>query len=121
MGATITITGNLAQSPAVETVEVNGEDRELCRLNIGYTINRGHNDGNFIEVTTWGEAAANHARYLTKGSPVRVDGELSYETWQAGDGTNRSRHRVINAHIEYLADPSPRASHEPATVGSNRT
>ncbi len=102
MGATISITGNLSQDPTLETVELTDGPRQVCRLHIGYTINRGRNDSNYIEVTTWGDAAANHAKYLAKGSPVRIDGELSHNTWQADDGTNRSKHTVINPSVEYL-------------------
>ena len=100
MAATIQITGNLSQDPELREVGDNGE--VLCRLNVGYSIDRGRNDNNFIEVTTWGEAATAHAKHLAKGSKVRIDGELDYQTWEADDGTKRSKHRIIGAKVEYL-------------------
>lgn len=120
MAATISITGNLSQDPQLEQVELTDGPRSICRLNIGYTINRGRNEQNFIEVTTWGEAAENHARYLSKGSPVRIDGELDFATWQADDGTNRSRHTVVNAAVEYLGTPTNKTNGQtpaPAAAG----
>ncbi len=121
MGATISITGNLSQTPQLEEVQLTDGPRKICRLNVGYTINRGKNDSNYLEVTTWGEAAENHARYLTKGSPVRIDGELDFQTWQADDGTNRSRHTVVNATLEYLGTPAARTNGDaPAPAGQEQ-
>lgn len=120
MGATISITGNLSQTPQLEEVQLSDGPRKICRLNVGYTINRGRNEHNFIEVTTWGDAAENHARYLDKGSPVRIDGELDFQTWPADDGTNRSKHTVINATVEYLGTPNGKTNGNtpaPAVVG----
>ncbi len=115
MAARITITGKISQDPVLETVHVDGAPRSVCRLNVGYTINRGRNDRNFIEVTAWGDAAENHARYLTKGSLVRIDGELDHQTWQTSDGANRSKHSIVNPDIEYL---SPRTNTDPAPARS---
>lgn len=105
MGATITITGNISQKPVLETVQVDGEDRTICRLHVGYSINRGRKTGNFIEAATWGDAARNHAKYLTVGSTVRIDGELSHDTWLHND-EKRSRHSITNASVEYLGQPA---------------
>ena len=114
MGATISITGNISQKPVLETVQVDGVDRRICRLHVGYSINRGRKTGNFIEATTWGDAAVNHAKYLTVGSTVRIDGELSHDTWLHHD-EKRSRHSVVNASIEYLGQPArPDTGHAPA-------
>ena len=105
----------------LETVTVNGEQREVCRLRVGYSINRGKQDANYIDVTTWGDAAVNHHRYLKKGSPIHVSGELSHERWES-DGQQRSKHAIINPEIEYLgtgdATPPPPA---PDTRSNGRT
>lgn len=118
MAGTITITGHLTQDPKVETVQVESEDRTLCRFRVGYSINRGRNDRNFISVTTWGNSAINHAKWLEKGSAVRVDGELAFDTWESEDGTKQSRHHVTNADVEYLQSPVHKnAKTSPATTG----
>ena len=111
MAGIISISGNLAADPELESVTVNGEQRDVCRLRVGYTINRGKQDANYIDVTTWGETAVNHHRYLSKGSPVHVSGELSHERWET-NGEQRSKHAIINAEVEYLGAA---ADSEPAT------
>src|SRR5687768_16676489 len=44
----------------------------------------------FVDVTMWGRTAEVAGEYLTKGSPVLIEGRLKYETWEK-DGQKRSK------------------------------
>jgi single-strand DNA-binding protein len=44
----------------------------------------------FVDVTMWGRTAEVASEYLTKGSPVLIEGRLRYETWEK-DGQKRSK------------------------------
>jgi single-strand DNA-binding protein len=48
----------------------------------------------FVEVTFWGRTAEVAAEYLSKGSPVFVEGRLKYDTWEK-DGQKQSKLRVV--------------------------
>ncbi len=48
----------------------------------------------FFDVTLWGRTAEIASEYLSKGSPVLIEGRLKQETWEK-DGQNRSKVKVI--------------------------
>lgn len=65
-------------------------------LAVNNRIKRGEewvDEPTFIDVTLWGRNAEVANEYLSKGSPVLVEGTLRYETWEA-DGHKRSKHKV---------------------------
>ena len=55
----------------------------------------------------FGARAAALNRLIFKGSKVAVEGKLRHESWQASDGTRRSRLRVVVADVELM---SPRGA-----------
>jgi len=48
----------------------------------------------FVDVTLWGRTAEVASEYLSKGSPVLIEGRLKYDTWET-DGQKRSKLRVV--------------------------
>lgn len=48
---------------------------------------------NFVDCTLWGRTAEVAQEYLSKGSPVHVEGRLSFEQWES-NGEKRSRLKV---------------------------
>lgn len=59
----------------------------------------------FIDVTFFGRTAELVGQYLTKGSPVFVEGRLKQDTWEK-DGQKRSKIHVIVERIQFLAGKS---------------
>jgi len=49
----------------------------------------------FVDVTMWGRTAEVACEYLSKGSPVLVEGRLKLDTWEGNDGQKRSKLRVV--------------------------
>lgn len=56
----------------------------------------------FIRIVVWGRRAEVCGEYLTKGSPVFVEGRLQSREWQAQDGQKRSTIEVIADNIQFL-------------------
>ncbi|MDR0337158.1 MAG: single-stranded DNA-binding protein [Planctomycetaceae bacterium] len=55
----------------------------------------------FVDITLWGRTAEIAAEYLTKGSPVLVEGRLKLDTWEA-EGQKRSKLKVIGEKMSML-------------------
>ncbi len=60
-----------------------------------------HDETTFVDVTLWSRTAEIAAEYLTKGSPVLIEGRLKYDTWET-DGQKRSKLRVVGERMQML-------------------
>ncbi|MGA2030722.1 MAG: single-stranded DNA-binding protein [Thermoguttaceae bacterium] len=56
----------------------------------------------FVDVTLWGRTAEIANEYLTKGSPVLIEGRLKFDTWETNDGQKRSKLRVVGERMQLL-------------------
>ncbi len=57
----------------------------------------------FIDITCFGRQAEVAEQYLSKGSPVLVEGKLRFSTWDDRDsGQKRSKHEVICDRFQML-------------------
>lgn len=56
----------------------------------------------FIRVVVWGRRAEVCGEYLSKGSPVFVEGRLQSREWEGQDGQKRSVIEVIADNIQFL-------------------
>ena len=48
----------------------------------------------FVDVDAWGRQGEVVLEYFSKGKPILVEGKLKFRTWEADDGTKRSKHSV---------------------------
>ncbi len=55
----------------------------------------------FVDVTLWGRTAEVASEYLTKGSPILVEGRLKLDTWET-EGQKRSKLRVVCDRMQML-------------------
>lgn len=58
-------------------------------------------DVNFFNITLFGRTAEVASEYLSKGSPIFIEGKLRYETWEK-DGQKHSRVKVIGERMQML-------------------
>ena len=79
---------------------------------IGLAVNREYTAGDerrkettFVDVTAWRRQAEVICQYLTKGSPVFVEGHLVTDTWEAQDGQKRSRLKVVLDGFQFIDGP----------------
>ncbi len=55
----------------------------------------------FVDVTLWGRTAEVASEYLSKGSPILVEGRLKLDSWET-DGQKRSKLRVVCDRMQML-------------------
>lgn len=55
----------------------------------------------YIDVVVWDRQAETCGQYLKKGSPVLIEGRLSYEEWEK-DGKKSSKHRVTAERVQFM-------------------
>lgn len=56
----------------------------------------------FVRVVSWSRQAELCGEYLTKGSPVFVEGRLQSRSWETPDGQKRSTLEVVAQNIQFL-------------------
>jgi single-strand DNA-binding protein len=60
----------------------------------------------FVDLVAWGKTAENCGQYLTKGSPILVEGGLQLDQWTGKDGEKRSKLRVRAERVQFLGRPA---------------
>jgi len=64
----------------------------------------------YVDVSAFSRQAEACNEYLSKGSPVLLEGKLRYETWEAKDGSGkRSKHSVVADKVQFLSTRSGEA------------
>ncbi|KKK82630.1 hypothetical protein LCGC14_2801450, partial [marine sediment metagenome] len=61
----------------------------------------------FTECKMFGKRAEVINKYLHKGDQLFVEGRLKFDSWQAQDGSNRSKLRVMVENFEFLGNKKP--------------
>jgi len=60
-----------------------------------------HEESCFIECICWGKLAESVSKYVVKGDPLFITGNLKQERWEK-DGVNHSRHTVTISRVMFL-------------------
>jgi len=101
----ILITGNLVDDPKGSILE-SGVHLAKMRLasNQSYKGRDGewHQKTCYVDVVAWRRTAELATEYLRKGSPVLVEGELESRSWQAQDGSQRSKIEIVARRLQFL-------------------
>ena len=88
----ITVVGNLGRDPELRYTP---QGAAVCSFSMATNEKRRDKSGELQDITTWFKItlwrnqAENAAKYLTKGSPVYIEGRLRIEDWTDRDGNNR--------------------------------
>ena len=79
---------------------------------------------NFFDVTLWSRTAEVAAEYLSKGSPVLIEGRLKYDSWEQ-DGQKRSKIKIVGERMQMLgsrgASSGGQTPHSQPASASNAT
>jgi single-strand DNA-binding protein len=59
----------------------------------------------FVDITLWGRTAEVAGEYLSKGSPVLIEGRLKLDAWEQ-DGQKRSKLKIIGERMQMLGGRS---------------
>src|ERR1043166_3289346 len=88
----ITVVGNLGRDPELRYTP---QGIAVCSFTMATNEKRRDKSGEIQDITTWFKVtlwrnqAENAAKYLTKGSPVYIEGRLRIEEWTDRDNNNR--------------------------------
>ncbi len=57
----------------------------------------------FVDITAWRELGETVANYKKKGEPILVEGRLQYSSWEAQDGSKRSKVDVVADTVQFIS------------------
>ncbi len=101
----VILMGNLTRDPELRYIASG-----TAVAHVGLAINDRRKNANgewveevtFVDVTLWGRTAEVAGEYLTKGSPVLIEGRLKLDTWETSDGQKRSKLKVVGERMQML-------------------
>lgn len=102
----VMLMGNLTRDPEVRYTPKGSAVADFAiAVNRTWTSDNGqkNEETTFVDVVLWARLAEIASQYLTKGSPVFVEGRLQLETWEDKQtGQKRSRMRVVGESLQML-------------------
>jgi len=99
----ITLQGNLARDAQALTSSGKARTRLVIAVNYGFGERR---KVDYIDVTVFGPTAENAARFLTKGAEVLVEGHLSQNVYDPGNGESKVYNlEVIGDRVQFGRKP----------------
>lgn len=107
----LTATGRLTADPELRYT---AGGTAICTMSIATSRYAGKEKGqvtDYLDITTWGKMAENHAEHLGKGHLICATGDLTQQRWEK-DGSTRSKHVLSANNIEYLQKPTGEAAPE---------
>ena len=101
----VTLVGRLTRDPELRHLPSGSPV-----LQMGLAVNgRQKDDGgnwtdkpNFFDVKVFGNQAEMLAQHLAKGRRVGIDGRLDWSSWEAQDGSKRSKVEVVAFQVQFL-------------------
>ena len=110
----VLLIGNLTRDPEVRYLP---SGTAVAEFDIGVNRRFKNREGElqketlFMRISSFGRTAEFCGEYLKKGRRVYVEGRLRSDSWEAKDGTKRTRISVVAERIQF-ADPKPAAAAE---------
>lgn len=116
---TCTVSGNLTRDPELRATK---SGTEILTIPVAVNDRRKNQQTgewedypNYFDCTVFGARAAGLAKVLSKGTGVTVSGKLRYSSWEAQDGSKRSKVEIavedidIHGKREQAFQPQPDA------------
>ena len=103
----VMLIGNLTRDPELRHTPKGTAVSEISlAINRNWTNDQGQKqeETTYVEVTLWGRQAEVVQQYVTKGSPIYIEGRLQLDSWDDKDtGKKRSKLRVIGENFQFLS------------------
>ncbi len=120
----VIISGNLVRDPDTKILE-NGT--HLAKMSIAN--NQRYRDKNgewqektcYVNVIAWRKTAELVSEFCSKGSPVLIEGELVFNSWEDRDGNKRNQLEVNARRIQFLEKRSQDSSYRNDSAGHSGT
>src|SRR5215207_5580982 len=100
----VVLAGNLTRDPELRFTN---DGIPVCSF--GLAVNRVRSrseEVDFFDISAWRELGETVANYKKKGDPILLEGRLQYRTWEAQDGSKRSKVDVVADNIQFLGGRS---------------
>ncbi|HMP89175.1 MAG TPA: single-stranded DNA-binding protein [Kiritimatiellia bacterium] len=100
----VMLAGNLTKDPEVRHTPGGQAVSDLrIAINRKYKDNTGKDREEvvYVSITVWGRQAETCGQYLSKGSPILVEGRLKLDEWEK-DGQKQSRLGVVAERVQFL-------------------
>ena len=113
--------GNLTRDPELRYVPSGAAVANFgLATNRVYTTSSGEKKQEtcFVRIIVWGRIAEICGEYLSKGSPVFIEGRLHYRSWDARDGGKRSTLEVRAERVQFLGRGGKAAGLPPEEKGT---
>ena len=102
----VVIAGNLTRDPETRFLPSGTAVTEFAiAVNSRYkskASNELKEEVSFFDIVVFGKTGENCAEYLSKGSPVLVEGRLRQRRWEQ-DGAKRSKIEIVADNVQFLA------------------
>jgi len=101
----VLLIGNLTRDPELRYVPSGTAVATFSiAVNRVYTSQAGEKkeEVSFIRIVVWGRRAEVCGEYLSKGSPVFIEGRIQSRSWEGQDGQKRSTTEVIADNVQFL-------------------
>jgi len=102
----IIIVGNLGRDPELRYTP---QGSAVCNISVATSEKRKDKTGELQDITTWFRVtlwerqAENASKYLTKGSPVYIEGRLRVEEWTDREGGQRYTLEVHATDMHFIS------------------
>ena len=100
----VVLAGNLTRDPELRFTN---DGIPVCSF--GLAVNRVRSrseEVDFFDSSAWRELGETIANYKKKGDPILLEGRLQYRTWEAQDGSKRSKVDVVADNVQFLGGRS---------------
>jgi single-strand DNA-binding protein len=105
----ILLMGNLTRDPQLSYLP-----SQTAVVEFGLAVNRkwkskegeDRDETCFVDCRMFGRRAEVINKYCKKGNPLFIEGRLTFDSWQAQDGTKRSKHRITVENFEFIGGAS---------------
>ena len=101
----VVLMGNLTRDPELRYIP-SGTAVSDIGLAVNDRVKRGDqwvDEATFVDVTLWGRTAEIANEYLSKGSPVLIEGRLKLDTWEK-EGQKYSKLKVVGEKMQMIGN-----------------
>ena len=101
----VTLVGRLTRDPELRHLPSGSPVLEMGVAVNGRMQDEGGNwvdKPNFFDVKVYGNQAEMLSQHLAKGRRIGIDGRLDWRSWEAQDGSKRSKVDVVAQNVQFL-------------------
>lgn len=117
----VIVIGNLTRDPELKRTP---SGAAVCDLRLAVSESYRNKEGErierpvFVDVVVWNQQAEVCNQYLSKGSPVFVEGRLQYDEWKTPQGETRSKLRIVASRTQFIGAHQSHESSAPPVESS---